>query len=98
MIETEHVTYRDGDTALSGFLALDRNSNRRPGILVIHGGAGVDDHARGRALRLAECGFVAFACDMYGEGVTGNREKVIQLINELRRDRSRLCERAQAGV
>ena len=46
MIETEHVTYRDGDTALTGFLALDRNPSPRPGILVVHGGAGVDDHAR----------------------------------------------------
>ena len=98
MIETEHVTYRDGDTALTGFLALDRNPSPRPGILVVHGGAGVDDHARGRALRLAEWGFVVFACDMYGDSVTGNRERVIQLITEFRRDRTRLCQRADAGV
>src|SRR5262245_62281031 len=98
MTETEHVTYRDGDTALTGFLALDRNPNRRPGILVVHGGAGVDDHARGRAIRLAECGFVVFACDMYGESVTGNRERVMQLIMEFCRDRMRVCERAEAGI
>ena len=61
MIETEHVSYRDGDTALTGFLALDRYPGPRPGILVVQGGAGVDDHARGRALRLAEWGFVVFA-------------------------------------
>src|SRR5262245_11157765 len=35
---------------------------------------------------------------MYGESVTGNREKVIQLITEFRRDRTRLCHRAEAGV
>jgi dienelactone hydrolase len=98
MIETERVTYRDGDTALTGFLSLDANPSRRPGILVVHGGAGVDDHARGRALRLAEWGFVAFACDMYGESVTGNRERIIELITEFRRDRTRLCQRAAAGV
>ena len=98
MIETENVTYRHGDAELTGFLALDTNPGRRPGILVVHGGAGVDDHARGRALRLAEWGFVVFACDMYGKGVTGNRERVIQLITEFRRDRTRLCERAEAGV
>ena len=64
MIETEHVTYRDADTALTGFLALDRNRGPRPGILVVHGGAGVDDHARGHALRLAELDsqFTAEAC------------------------------------
>jgi len=98
MIETGNVTYRDGDTELTGFLALDTNPGPRPGILVVHGGAGVDDQARGRALRLAEWGFVVFACDMYGKSVTGNRERVIQLITEFRRDRTRLCERAQAGV
>jgi dienelactone hydrolase len=98
MIETGNVTYRDGDAELTGFLAMDTNPGRRPGILVVHGGAGVDDHARGRALRLAEWGFVVFACDMYGKGVSGNREKVIQLITEFRRDRTRLCERAEAGV
>src|SRR5215470_14614321 len=98
MIETGNVTYRDGDIELTGFLALDTNPSRRPGILVVHGGAGIDDHARGRALRLAEWGFVVFACDMYGKGVTGNRERVIQLITEFRRDRTRLRERAEAGV
>jgi dienelactone hydrolase len=98
MIETERVTYRDGDTALTGFLALDGTPGRRPGILVVHGGAGLDDHARGRAVRLAGWGFVAFACDMYGESVAGNREKVIELIMEFRRDRTKLCQRAEAGI
>src|SRR2546425_9942198 len=98
MIETEHLTYRDGDTALTGFLACHRNPSRRPGILVVHGGAGVDDHPSGRAIRLAEWGFVVFACEMYGEGVTGNRERVIELITEFRRDRTGLCQRAETGV
>jgi dienelactone hydrolase len=99
MVEIKQVAYSDGDTALHGFLACDREiSGRCPGILVVHGGAGLDDHARGRALRLAEWGFVVFACDMYGEGVAGNRERVISCITDLRRDRAKLCRRALHGL
>jgi dienelactone hydrolase len=68
--------------------------------LVVHGGAGLDAHAEGRARRFAEQGYVVFACDMYGDGVAGDRdrERVMSRINELRADRRRLCERAQAGI
>jgi dienelactone hydrolase len=68
------------------------------GILVVHGGAGLDDHARGRAARFAELGFVVFACDMYGDGVAGDRGRVMARIAELRSDRSILCRRVRAGI
>lgn len=99
MIKTEEIRYRDADETLTGVFAWDAAcAGRRPGILVVHGGAGLDDHARGRARRFAEAGFVAFACDMYGESVNGRRDRVIQHIGELRRDRAALCRRAQAAV
>ena len=71
---------------------------KRPGILVIHGGAGLDDHAKAQARRLANLGYVAFACDMYGNGVAGNRERVMSRITELRSNRAKLCGRAAAGI
>ena len=99
MIETEDVRYRDGDETLNGMFAWNAAvRQRRPGVLVIHGGAGLDDHARGRARRFADEGFVAFACDMYGESVSGKRDRVMQHIGELRRDRAALCRRAQAAL
>jgi len=98
-LETEPIAYADGDARLNGFLAIDADrAERRPGILVVHGGAGLDDHARGRARRFAEAGFVAFAGDMYGEAVTGNRERTIRHIGELRSSRTALFQRVQAGV
>ena len=98
-ITTQTVGYRDRDTELSGFLAWDDSWNRkRPGVLVVHGGAGLDDHAKGRALKLAKLGFVVFACDMYGNGVVGNRERVMARITELRHDLPKLCQRARAGL
>lgn len=99
MIETREVPYNDGNTQLRGFLAWDPNSSdSRPGILVVHGGAGLDDHAKGRSRRLAELGYVVFACDMYGEGVPGNRERVMQCITTFQRDPAALCDRANAGL
>src|ERR1700751_349914 len=92
-ISTQTMEYCDGDTELSGFLAWDDNQNhRRPVVLVVHGGAGLDDHAKGRAIKLAKLGFVVFACDMYGKGVAGNRERVMTRITEFRRDISKLCQ------
>ena len=98
-MDTEQVVYRDGDARLTGFLAIDADrAGKRPGVLVVHGGAGVDDHARRRARRFAESGFVAFACDMYGEGVTGNRERIMRHIGDLRNDRTRLVRRVQPAI
>ena len=98
-LETEPIVYRDGDARLHGFLAIDSDRvGKRPGVLVVHGGAGVDDHARGRARRFAEAGCAAFACDMYGEGVTGNREQILRHIGELRTNRSALVRRMRAAL
>ena len=99
MIETRDVRYFDGDEALNGVFTWDTDPpHRRPGILVIHGGAGLDDHARGRAKRFAAAGYVAFACDMYGESISGKRDRVMQHIGELRRDRAALMRRAQMAI
>ena len=98
-IGTQTIGYRDRDAELTGFLAWEDNRNhKRPGVLVVHGGAGLDDHAKGRAVKLARLGVVVFACDMYGNGVVGNRERVMARITELRHDISKLCQRARAGM
>lgn len=98
-IETEQITYRDGNTRLNGFLARDSGHvGKRPGVLVVHGGAGLDDHARGRARRFAEAGFVVFACDMYGDEVTGHRERIMRQIGDLRNSRAALVRRVAAAI
>lgn len=99
MMNTQPIPYRDQDKTLTGFLAWDdTGSTRRPGILVVHGGAGLDEHAKQRAQQIAELGFVAFACDMYGDGIAGDRQRVMACAMELRDDPERLCRRAQAGL
>ena len=98
-MNTRPIRYRDEETSLTGLFAWDdTRDDKRPGILVVHGGAGLDDHARRRARRLAELGFVVLACDMYGDGVAGDRQRVMARVIELRDDPGRLCRRAQAGI
>jgi dienelactone hydrolase len=94
----EIIDYRDGDAELSGLLVWDGNEIARPGVLVVHGGAGLDDHAGARARQLAELGLLVFACDMYGKDVTGDRERVMSCIQELVADRDKIARRALAGV
>ena len=98
-IQTADVEYQDGGTELAGsFHSGGALGHKRPGILVFHGGAGLDQHARKRATGFAALGYVAFACDMYGRGVAGNRERVMARISELRQDVAKLRQRARAGA
>ena len=98
-ITTRPVDYDDQETALSGVLAWDDAAPRPlPGLLLVHGGAGLDDHARGQARRYAEHGYAVLAGDMFGEGVAGHRERVMACLTGLRDDPERLARRARAGL
>lgn len=91
--------YEDEGTALSGVLCLDEAiTGQRPGIMVIHGGAGLDEHARGQARRYAALGYVVLACDMLGDGVAGDRDRVIGCLTALRDDPPAMVRRARAGL
>lgn len=70
-IQTRTVEYRDGDVVLEGFLAWDdtRVNESLPGILVVHQWLGLTDYERGRCRQLAALGYMAFALDIYGQGI-----------------------------
>jgi len=98
-IATRTVTYTDEETALTGFLAWDdATRNPLPGLLLVHGGAGLDDHAKGQAQRYAAHGYTVLACDMFGDAVAGDRERVMACLMGLRDDPQRMSRRAQAGL
>jgi dienelactone hydrolase len=90
------VSYLDGNTPLTG--SLHGPSPAAAGILLIHGGAGLDDHARTQAARWATLGYATFACDMYGDGVAGDRSRVLAAVTALRDDPVFLARRASAGL
>lgn len=52
-LKEEAIDYRDGDAELSGLLVWDGTELAHPGVVVVHGGAGLDDHAKSRARQLA---------------------------------------------
>lgn len=67
MVETDIEYSLDGQRYV-GFLAVPDGHDVRPGVLVGHEGSGLDEHAKRRATRLAELGYVAFALDYHGDG------------------------------
>ena len=72
-ITTKTVEYDHGGTKFEGFLVYDSSVSpeaKRPGVLVIPEWWGLNDYVRSRATQLAEMGYVAFAADMYGGGIT----------------------------
>lgn len=98
-IVSQEIEYRDADTPLTGLLFSNpTRTGKRPGLLLVHHGGGLDDHAKTRSHSYAELGFVVFACDMYGPEVRGNRERILALLGEMRSDPAKLCRRAQAGL
>ena len=91
--------YEDEGTELTGVLCRDEAlPGRRPGILLVHGGGGLDAHARGQAIRYAALGYIVFACDMFGAGVAGDRDRVVGCLTALRDDPPFMVRRARAGL
>lgn len=99
-VKVEVVEYKHGDTALKGYLAYNPEiKGKRPGILVIHEWWGVNDYAQSRAKQLAEMGYIAFACDMYGGGATTTDPKQAgEMAGKVRKDTKVWRERAAAGL
>ena len=98
-ISPRPISYHDRDTPLTGILYRDTSApGPRPGILLVHGGAGLDDHTRDQAARYAGLGYVVLACDMFGDGVAGDRQRVIGCVTALRDDPALLARRGQAGL
>jgi len=50
-IQTESVVYKDGETALEGFVAWDDSvKGARPGVLVVHDWTGLQDYTKERGM------------------------------------------------
>jgi dienelactone hydrolase len=72
-----------------------KDGSTRPGVLVLHGGAGLGPHERERAGMLAELGYVAFAPDLFGETFSSREQGIATikgLVDEPSTLRSRLAD------
>jgi dienelactone hydrolase len=99
-IKTQALPYKDGQTQLEGFLAYDDSAKGpQPLVLVVHEWWGLNDYAKARAVQLAQMGYVAFAVDMYGQGVLAKDAKEAgELAGKLRSDRKLMRQRIIAGL
>jgi len=69
-MKTKTIEYQHAGKTHIGYLAWDETATEpRPGILVYPEAFGLNTHARERAERLAQLGFVALAADTHGDGV-----------------------------
>jgi dienelactone hydrolase len=99
-VQTKVIEYKQGDTALEGFLAYDASiQTKRPGVLIVHQWKGLSDYETKRAEMLAKLGYVAFALDIYGKGIRPkeNQEAAAEA-GKYKKDRQLLRARAQAGL
>lgn len=101
-IITKPVTYEHAGVKLEGYLAYDdtKTSAARPapGVLVMPEWWGLTSYPKDRAEQLAKLGYVAFAADMYGAGVTtGDPKRAGELASQFY-GKPLMAERARAGL
>lgn len=99
-MKTQSLEYTNGKTTFIGHLALDEKAGgRRPGVVVFPEAFGLNDHARQRAERLAQLGYVALAADLHGDGVViDDMSKLGPAIQALYSDRAEWRARARSAL
>src|SRR5262245_51867596 len=97
---TEEIQYWDKGLRLRGFLAYEAaGSDRRPGVLVVHEGLGLNAHIMEQTQRVAGLGYVALAADMFGERRQArDLHEARALIGDLRAAPAKLRARGRAAV
>lgn len=98
-MRTEILTYEADGLAMRSDLFFDETvSGPRPGILVFPEAFGLGEHARDKARRLAERGFVALACDIHGDAKIFSFSEVMGVLGPLRDAPGRIRARAEGGL
>ncbi|MFA6959340.1 MAG: dienelactone hydrolase family protein [Opitutaceae bacterium] len=99
---TKPVAYEHAGVKLEGYLAYDdakvSAAQPAPGVLVVHEWWGLNAYAKSKAEALAKLGYVAFALDMYGAGVTTEDPKKAGELAGQFYGKPLMAERAQAGL
>jgi len=98
-IKTQYVDYKDGDTALSGYLAYDDSlTGKRPGVLLVHYRGGLQGETLRDAEMIAKMGYVVFAEDVFGKSVVPKTvPEMTALTDVYNKDRAKMRVRSRAG-
>ncbi|MDD5729785.1 MAG: dienelactone hydrolase family protein [Candidatus Omnitrophica bacterium] len=99
-IHTKTVEYKQGDTALEGYLAYDDSiKGKVPAVLIVHEWTGPGPYVKRRAEQIASLGYVGFAVDIYGKGVRPKDSKEASYQAGIyRADRQLMRERIKAAL
>lgn len=94
----QNLEYTAEGRTFGGHLVHDEaRAGRRAGVLVCHEGAGLGEHVRERARRLAELGYVACAPDLFGQPFE-SREQGVAAIMALVRSPTAMRDRLAAAL
>jgi dienelactone hydrolase len=98
-MKTQWIDYKQGETALSGYLVYDDGvQGRRPGVLMIHDRSGFSEGTLADARMIAGLGYVVFAEDIFGKGfVPKTVPEMMSTIAIYDKDRALMRARALAG-
>ncbi len=101
-IVTKPVAYEHAGVKLEGYLAYDdakvSAQSKAPGVLVLPEWWGLTDYPKHRADELAKLGYVAFAADMYGAGITTKDAKKANELAKPFYGKALMTNRGQAGL
>ncbi len=100
-VKTDLITYQDGDVELEGYLAYDKLlKSIRGGVLLVHNVNGRDKFIQERADELAKIGYIVFALDMFGKGVSAkDKDEQEELTSQfLEENRQLMRQRALKGL
>jgi dienelactone hydrolase len=98
MLIREIAYEADGREMVGTFAVDEYRQGSRPAVLLCHEGPGLDDHVKGRAVRLAGLGYAAFALDYHGGGGTLPIEEALGRLGELIADPQRTRALGLAGL
>jgi dienelactone hydrolase len=89
-MHTEILKYEADGLKFESHLYFDKSKiGKRPAVLVFPEAFGLGEHAKSKAKRLAELGYVALASDLHGEGkIVRDLGAVMPLIGPLMADPS----------
>lgn len=89
-MKSQPLAYSNGKTNFVGYLAWDdTRQGQRPGVIVFPEAFGLGEHAREKANRLAQAGYIALAADLHGGGfVHKDLSSVIPVIQGLYANRA----------
>lgn len=77
----EIIHYKQGNDNFQGYLVYDPSIKaKRPAIIIAHAWMGQDGFAKSKAFELARLGYLAFAADVYGNGIHVNTTQEAQAL------------------